>query len=285
MVENWLDFSDCVLLAFSRFKSKILTSKKSITLTMVTERIVIWCFICNPNTYNTMIFLAVMIPCLTIAVTFLIRMAVVMKEIQRGGKQGPGTATAKRTKPISTVVVLGSGGHTTEMLQLLQYLAPQHYTPLTFIVARTDTTSLPRVTAMGVRSADAIHFIPRSREVGQSYASSILTTLWSLVYSLGLVLWIRPGLLLCNGPGTCLPIAVWTFLGRILGLWEGKIIFCESFCRVKTLSLTGKLLYPIVDLFVVHWEQLQAKFPRSHLVTTFVPRQASNTGSNTSSGS
>ncbi len=137
-----------------------------------------------------------------------------------------------RTSSISTVVVLGSGGHTTEMLQLLQSLNPKLYTPLTFIVAKTDTTSLRRVAAMPIRKADVIYHIPRSREVGQGYMTSIGTTLWSLIYTLTLVFRIRPGLLLCNGPGTCLPIAVWTFVGRVLGLWEGKIVFCESFCRV-----------------------------------------------------
>jgi beta-1,4-N-acetylglucosaminyltransferase len=206
-----------------------------------------------------------------IAGVLVLRTVVVLRGIhcQRGYRKGS-PPPLQRTHPIATVVVLGSGGHTTEMLQLLQSLRPEYYTPLTYIVAQTDTTSVRRVAAMNVRSANHTYFIPRSREVGQSYVTSILTTVWSLIYSLGLILKIRPGLLLCNGPGTCLPIAVWTFLGRILGLWEGKIVFCESFCRVKTLSLTGKLLYPIVDLFVVHWEQLQTKFPRSHLVTTFV---------------
>jgi beta-1,4-N-acetylglucosaminyltransferase len=137
-----------------------------------------------------------------------------------------------RRTPISTVVVLGSGGHTTEMLQLLQSLNPDLYQPLTFIVAKTDTTSLRRVEAMSIRKPDVVHHIPRAREVGQSYWTSIGTTLWSLFFTLALVFRVRPGLLLCNGPGTCLPIAVWTFMGRILGLWEGKIVFCESFCRV-----------------------------------------------------
>jgi hypothetical protein len=33
----------------------------------------------------------------------------------------------------------------------------------------------------------------------------------------------------------------------------------ESFCRVKTLSLTGKLLYVFVDVFIVQWMQLVSK--------------------------
>jgi beta-1,4-N-acetylglucosaminyltransferase len=147
----------------------------------------------------------------------------------------------KRTTPIKTLVVLGSGGHTTEMLHLLQHLNPDYYTPLVYIVATTDTTSVRRVQAfvdghdsskINSRAPDHIYKIPRSREVGQSYLSSIWTTMVSLVYALYLCLRIRPGLLLINGPGTCLPIALVTLLYRILGLCEGQIVFCESFCRV-----------------------------------------------------
>jgi beta-1,4-N-acetylglucosaminyltransferase len=149
------------------------------------------------------------------------------------------TPPKQRSKPIKTLVVLGSGGHTTEMLHLLQHLNPEYYTPLVYIVATTDTTSVQRVQAFvgrggssGSRAPDHIYKIPRSREVGQSYGSSIWTTMVSLVYALYLCLRIRPGLLLINGPGTCLPIALVTLLYRILGLCEGKIVFCESFCRV-----------------------------------------------------
>ena len=39
---------------------------------------------------------------------------------------------------------------------------------------------------------------------------------------------------------------------------KGNIVFIESFCRVKSLSLTGRILYAlgIVDLFLVHWPEL-----------------------------
>lgn len=123
---------------------------------------------------------------------------------------------------------------TTEMIQLLQQLKPKTYTPLIFIVADSDTTSMRRVKASGGRQPDSIYRIPRSREVGQSYLSSILTTLWSFLHAFGVVLRIRPNILLCNGPGTCLPIAFVVLAYRILGLCEGKIIFIESFCRVNT---------------------------------------------------
>jgi beta-1,4-N-acetylglucosaminyltransferase len=139
----------------------------------------------------------------------------------------------RRADPMKTLVVLGSGGHTTEMLHLLKNLDPKKYAPLIYIIAKTDTTSLHRVGAFGGRQPDTICYTPRSREVGQSYVSSIATTLWSFLHAFGIVLRIRPQLLLCNGPGTCLPIAVVTLFFRLLGLCEGNIIFVESFCRVK----------------------------------------------------
>ena len=43
--------------------------------------------------------------------------------------------------------------------------------------------------------------IPRSREVGQSWSSSVLTTAYSLVFSTYAMLRLRPQVIICNGPG------------------------------------------------------------------------------------
>ena len=105
--------------------------------------------------------------------------------------------------PLKTLVVLGSGGHTTEMLDLIKNLKPDRYGPIVLVVANTDTTSLQRVQAyphalpiqnkqnlVSLESTghqQQVYRIPRSREVGQSYASSILTTLRSFIFGLWLV--------------------------------------------------------------------------------------------------
>jgi hypothetical protein len=41
-------------------------------------------------------------------------------------------------------------------------------------------------------------------------------------------------------------------------------VFIESFCRVQSLSLSGLLLYPLVDEFVVQWPQLVARQQQPH---------------------
>jgi hypothetical protein len=64
--------------------------------------------------------------------------------------------------------------------------------------------------------------------------------------------------LLCNGPGTCVPLCFAAFLARVFLFRPCSVVFIESFCRVQSLSLSGLLLYPLVDEFVVQWPQLVA---------------------------
>jgi len=198
------------------------------------------------------------------------------------------TKTCRR--PLKTLVVLGSGGHTTEMLHLIKNLNPEYYDPIVLVIATSDKTSLRRVQAyphsLPIKNKnnlteninECIFRIPRSREVGQSYWTSILTTMYSFFFAFWLVGFkVQPDLILVNGPGTCLPIAVCAFFFRVVGwMVKTKIVFVESFCRVTSLSLTGRLLYPIVDLFVVCWEQLHKIYPLAYLVTSFIPKSIDN---------
>lgn len=47
-----------------------------------------------------------------------------------------------------------------------------------------------------------------------------------------------------------------SYIRRIFGLSYTKIIYVESFARVKTLSLSAKLLKPFVDKMVVQWPDM-----------------------------
>eukprot|EP00948_MAST-09A_sp_MAST-9A-sp1_P000441 g441.t1 len=189
------------------------------------------------------------------------------------------------------MIVVGSGGHTREMLALLSCLESDlgtKYKPLHCILAATDHTSRDKLQASlpsVIQSHLIFHTIPRSREVGQSFLTSIPTTLRAILYSLSLVWRIRPKLLLINGPGTCVPIAFAVSLTRLTSsslfsifhfltfhvfrrmkedsVELPSIIFVESFCRVSTLSLSGYILLPLVDRFLVQWPAVHDKFKRS----------------------
>jgi len=226
-----------------------------------------------------------------LAILFLLRIVLVWREIRRNrqlGTLGRGVSSSNRKhrhppQPVSTLIVLGSGGHTTEMLLMTKHLSTSHYYPIHYCKAATDSTSLDRLrTAQKDKNSNngaddsassstwRNHDIPRSREVGQSYWSSIFSTLYAFGFALRLVARLRPRLLLCNGPGTCIPVCLAALLYRILFGWHCRIVFVESYCRVQTLSLTGKLLYRTADLFVVHWKELREKYPETVLTSSFI---------------
>uniref|UniRef100_A0A7S2HDE1 UDP-N-acetylglucosamine transferase subunit ALG14 n=1 Tax=Octactis speculum TaxID=3111310 RepID=A0A7S2HDE1_9STRA len=172
---------------------------------------------------------------------------------------------------VRTLVVLGSGGHTTEMLHLLTRLPKQRYHPLFYVLADTDHTSKAKVEAspLAPQATEYIR-IPRSREVGESWIRSLMKTAYACAWAVAIVIRKRPQLIICNGPGTCLPICLAAFGLRTFFLSDVRIVFCESFCRVKTLSLTGKIFYNfrVVDRFVVQWPALQKRFPRAEYIGT-----------------
>ncbi|CAN0372515.1 unnamed protein product, partial [Scytosiphon promiscuus] len=88
------------------------------------------------------------------------------------------------------------------MLKLTSHLSPQTYLPLWYVVASTDHTSADRIPKEGLRSGRCrVCTIPRSREVGQSYVTSVYTTLFAILHAAWMVVRIRPDLVLVNGPG------------------------------------------------------------------------------------
>lgn len=68
---------------------------------------------------------------------------------------------------------------------------------------------------------------------------------------------------LCNGPGTCVPICAAAVLLGVLGVKRVTVVYVESLCRVEHLSLTGRILRPFADYFLVQWPALKRKYPTS----------------------
>lgn len=149
-----------------------------------------------------------------------------------------------REKSNTILVVLGSGGHTTEMLKLLKNINFQQYKFL-YLMADSDTSSEAHLQKFD--PSYTLLRIPRSRNVGQSWLTTPFTTLYSACYSVYILFRYDPALLVCNGPGTCVPISVLAFMFRMFLLCSTRIIFIESFARVRSLSLSGKILYFIAN--------------------------------------
>jgi len=103
--------------------------------------------------------------------------------------------------------------------------------------------------------------------VGQSWLSSAATTAWATAVCLALVLRRSPRVLLVNGPGTCVPVALAVWVWRFFGASRARIVFVESACRVTTLSLTGRIMHAgLADRVLVQWPQLLERYPGVELV-------------------
>lgn len=193
-------------------------------------------------------------------------------------QSGKPLCPSKSPKPLSTLIVLGSGGHTAEMINVLNVLLQKdRFCPRFYVAAATDNMSLQKAHLLeenvfnlngGKGGSTQFLQIYRSREVGQSYITSIGTTFLALVHALWLMIRIRPQVVLCNGPGTCVPLCVIAFLFKMVGVRWSSVFYVESIARVRKLSLSGLLLYKlrIADQFFVQWPQLQRKYPRAHYV-------------------
>lgn len=198
----------------------------------------------------------------------LVRLAYLLVVIRNKSRRNAGAESSivgvKRKTPAKTMIVMGSGGHTAEMLQIVERLDFANYAPRQYVIAEADKTSVVKVIDVEVsREPDQakqqyeIMTITRSRYVHQGYFSSVFTTLTAIGNSIPVVLRSRPELILTNGPGTCVPICLVAFLAKLFFVNRNcKIVFVESFCRVQSLSLSGQILQWITDLFVVQWPGL-----------------------------
>ncbi|GFQ72742.1 UDP-N-acetylglucosamine transferase subunit ALG14 homolog [Trichonephila clavata] len=172
------------------------------------------------------------------------------------------------------MIPLGSGGHTFEMFCLIKNIS-EKFCPRIYVIADTDNLSEQKAKSFeesllfSVKNTPetyVIEKIPRSREVGQSWKSTVFTTLKASITAFILVLKHKPDLIVCNGPGTCVPLCGAAFLLHVLGLKYIKIVYVESICRVKTMSLSGKILYHLADRFLVQWPQLKEKYPKAKYI-------------------
>lgn len=167
--------------------------------------------------------------------------------------------------PPNVVVVLGSGGHTGEMMLLLEAIDRKKWLECrpTYIVSATDKDSANVADrfefAKSQRTARVLR-IPRAREVGQSYFTSVFTTLRALFTSVALAWQIAPDVILCNGPGVCVPVVFASFLVSVFTFRSRPLVaYFESFTCVQHLSLSGSILFPVADFFSVQWPELKAQ--------------------------
>ncbi len=81
--------------------------------------------------------------------------------------------------------------------------------------------------------------------------------LFNTFKSLFIYLKFHPDYIITTGTHTAGPMC---YIGKIFG---SKIIYVETFANMYTKTLTGRLVYPISDLFIVQWDSLKDLYPKA----------------------
>jgi beta-1,4-N-acetylglucosaminyltransferase len=66
----------------------------------------------------------------------------------------------------------------------------------------------------------------------------------------------KPDILISTGAGVSVPFF---YIGKLLGV---KLVFIEVFDRINSSTLTGRLIYPVADLFILQWEEQKIFYPK-----------------------
>lgn len=171
---------------------------------------------------------------------------------------------SRETKtPAELLVVLGSGGHTSEMLNILRQLPSlQEEYDRTYVVSSGDGFSASKASdfekEMGKNEKFSIVTVHRARRVHQSILTTPFSSLLCLRDCLRILYRNPPDIILTNGPGTGVVVVLASILLRMFFIRSDSMrtTFIESWARVRTLSLSGKILKWVVDRFIVQWPQL-----------------------------
>lgn len=67
----------------------------------------------------------------------------------------------------------------------------------------------------------------------------------------------KPNLIISSGAAVAVPFF---YLGKLFG---AKLIYIEVFDRIDKPTMSGKMVYPIVDKFIVEWDEMRKVYPKA----------------------
>lgn len=67
----------------------------------------------------------------------------------------------------------------------------------------------------------------------------------------------KPDVIISSGAAVAVPFF---YLGKLFGV---KTVYIEVFDRIDSTTLTGRLVYPVTDKFIVQWEELKKVYPKA----------------------
>ena len=164
-------------------------------------------------------------PCAMWVLIFLISMLLGMKD----------------KKKMKVCLVGSSGGHLTHLYMLKPFWKDKEHFWVTF--DKEDARSL----------LEGEKMYPCYYPTNRSLKALIKNTkiAWNVLHKE------KPDLIISCGAAVAVPFF---YIGKMMG---AKLVYIEVFDRIDKPTMTGKMVYPIVDKFVVQWEEQKKVYPKA----------------------
>lgn len=146
-------------------------------------------------------------------------------------------------KQLKIIFAASSGGHL-EQLLMLKPLMEKHDS--VFVTEKTEygmgKTGVKTYYLSQINRKELL-FLPKL--IGNGFRS------------LYIIIKERPKVMITTGVLAIVPLAL------LVKLFGGKLIYLESFAKVTSKTLSGKLLYRFADRFYVQWEEMLKLYPNA----------------------
>ena len=139
--------------------------------------------------------------------------------------------------------IASSGGHF-EQIMMLKTLMEKYDS---FVVTEKTNYSV---------SNDSLHFY-YLKQVNRHEFKFILYMILNTINTIAIFAKENPDIIISTGALATIPMCL------IAKLFRKKVIFIESFAKIKSPTLTGKLIYKLADQFYVQWEDMKEFYPDS----------------------
>jgi len=81
--------------------------------------------------------------------------------------------------------------------------------------------------------------------------------LFNILKSFFIIVTDKPDYIISTGALAAVPLMVWT------KLFGGKVIYIESFAKINSPNISGKIVYKFADQFYVQWENMKQFYPNA----------------------
>lgn len=145
----------------------------------------------------------------------------------------------------NVMFISSTGGHLVELTQLKSLFDKYDY----YLVTEKTKSNM----VLKDKYKDKISYLVYGTK------DHMLTYPFKLIYncfkSLFIYIKVHPDYIITTGAHTAGPMCC---IGKLLG---SRVIFIESFANLTTKTITGRLIYPFADKFIVQWESMKKFYP------------------------